>query len=456
MMKDVVARIRKNYTYFAALIGLGFLWTGTAYIIQAYRLLELLDGATVNLLTCGAYYACQAAGIGAVALFFAKRPAAAGGRLLPLIATIAALVFTAASLLASAPAVIIAVGVLLNIAIGVLSGCYLTRLATDIPQQRRGIVFGGAYAFGSIGTWLISLPMGGRFLWNDGSFFAVAILAALSLLLLRRLPSLPKMEPAGGHSQGRFTGKLIFLAAAVLFLLSMENTLGFAFPLGGAKDSVYIEFTRAFYGVGLIIAGVVSDQNRRWGAVCCLAALAFPFAAMALGGSVGGETAMWMLAYLVLGFWSVYRILVFSDISGKTGLPLWAVFGLLAGRLGEAAGTLGADLFSDTPLVILSGAVFVLVIALFFVLYQKLYTAAISPEEAEKRRLSEYVHRFGLSAREQEIFSLIIQGLSNAEMASSLYITESTVKFHVGNILKKTEFASRLELIADYKLGSKA
>jgi DNA-binding CsgD family transcriptional regulator len=70
--------------------------------------------------------------------------------------------------------------------------------------------------------------------------------------------------------------------------------------------------------------------------------------------------------------------------------------------------------------------------------------------------LSEYVHRFGLSAREQEIFSLIIQGLSNAEMASSLYITESTVKFHVGNILKKTEFASRLELIADYKLGSKA
>ncbi len=273
MMKDVVARIRKNYTYFAALIGLGFLWTGTAYIIQAYRLLELLDGATVNLLTCGAYYACQAAGIGAVALFFAKRPAAAGGRLLPLIATIAALVFTAASLLASAPAVIIAVGVLLNIAIGVLSGCYLTRLATDIPQQRRGIVFGGAYAFGSIGTWLISLPMGGRFLWNDGSFFAVAILAALSLLLLRRLPSLPKMEPAGGHSQGRFTGKLIFLAAAVLFLLSMENTLGFAFPLGGAKDSVYIEFTRAFYGVGLIIAALSAIKiavgrcllsGRRW------------------------------------------------------------------------------------------------------------------------------------------------------------------------------------------------
>ena len=125
----------------------------------------------------------------------------------------------------------------------------------------------------------------------------------------------------------------------------MANTLGFAFPLRGAADSVYIEFTRVFYGVGLVIAGFISDKNRRWGAICCLAALAFPFAALALGANVAGETAMWMLAYLFLGFWSVYRILVFSDISGKSGLPAFAVFGLLAGRLGEVAGTLGAGLF---------------------------------------------------------------------------------------------------------------
>jgi DNA-binding CsgD family transcriptional regulator len=454
MIKSDHVQTKNKYLYFAALIGLGFLWTGATYIAQTYRMLGLLDGGTVNLLVCGVYYVCQAAGIGAVGLLFVKRAALAGGRALPLCASVAALICTAASLFTPSLAVIIATGALLNIAIGVLSGCYLTRLATDIPQQRRGLVFGGAYAFGSIGTWLLSLPMGGRFLWHCGSFFAITALAAVSLLLLWRL-SPPLAMEGGGYLHPDFNTKGIWIAVAVLFLLSMENTLGFAFPLRGAADSVYIEFTRIFYGAGLIIAGLVSDKNRRWGAICCLAALAFPFAALALGSNVAGETVMWVLAYLFLGFWSVYRILVFSDISSKSGLPAFAVLGLLAGRLGEAAGTLGASVFTGTPLVVLSGTVFALVIGLFFLLYQKLYNPVTSPEEAEKRRQMEYVSRFGLSAREQEVFSLIIQGMSNTEIANALYITESTVKFHAGNIFKKTGLGSRLELIIDYKMGNK-
>ena len=440
--------------YFVALIGLGFLWTGTAYITQAYRMLGILDGGTVNLLVCGAYYVCQAAGIGAVGLLFAKRSSFAGGRFIPFLTTMIALICTAASLFTQSLSVIITAGVLLNVSIGVLSGCYLTRLATDIPQQHRGLAFGGAYAFGSICTWLISLPMEKKFLWNSSSFYAIAALAALSLLLLRRLPLPPAVEKSVYFRSG-FDKKTIWLAAAVLLLLSMENTLGFSFPLKGAMDSVYIEFTRAFYGIGLIIAGVVSDRNRRWGAICCLAALAFPFAALALGSNVAGETAMWMLAYLFLGFWSVHRILVFSDISGKMVSPALAVSGLLVGRLGEAAGTVGTTIFTGTPLIMLSGVVYAIVIVLFFLLYHKLYSSVTNPEEAEKHRLEEYVHRYGLSARERDIFNYIIQGMSNSEIASALYITESTVKFHAGNIFRKTGRSSRLELIADYKLGDK-
>ena len=43
-----------KYILLILLIGLGFLWTGTAYIAQAYKLLAMLDGGTVNLITCGA------------------------------------------------------------------------------------------------------------------------------------------------------------------------------------------------------------------------------------------------------------------------------------------------------------------------------------------------------------------------------------------------------------------
>ena len=98
MQSNKISQTGGEYLYIAALIGLGFLWTGTAYIAQAYRLLTLgLSGETVNLLTCGLYYVCQAAGIGAVALMFHKRIALAGGRALPLCATLFALICTAAA-----------------------------------------------------------------------------------------------------------------------------------------------------------------------------------------------------------------------------------------------------------------------------------------------------------------------------------------------------------------------
>jgi len=86
MIKTSHIKTIKDHIYFAALIGLGFLWTGTAYIIQAYRMLAFMDGGTVNLFVCGVYYVCQAAGIGAVGLLFAKRAPLAGGRALPLLA----------------------------------------------------------------------------------------------------------------------------------------------------------------------------------------------------------------------------------------------------------------------------------------------------------------------------------------------------------------------------------
>ena len=442
--------------YYIALIGFTFIGTGTAYMVQLYRLLNYFDGNTVSLLTGGLYYVFQAISIGVVAIGFRKYPAIAGGRWLPLIAVITIVACALVSVYSSSAAVVNFAGMLMNLMIGVLSGCYLTRLATDVPQQRRGIVFGSAYALGSVGTWLLSLPMKGNFLQSNAGLIPVAALAVVSLLLLRLLKPPIKQKHEEQFPRESYSKKLIWLAAAVLFLLSLVNTLGFSFPIQSAANSVYIEFTRAFYAVGLIIAGLISDKNRRWGAICCVAALAFPFAALALGSSVAGETVMWILAYLFLGFFAVYRILVFSDISAKADIPTLAVLGLFAGRLGDAVGAFGVGFLTGAPLIVFSAVVFIIVIAVFFSPYQKLYTSITNSEEMDRLRLVEYAARFGLSSREQEIFCLVIQGMSNAEIAAALYITESTVKFHAGNIFKKTGLTNRSELITDFKLGNKA
>jgi two-component system, NarL family, response regulator LiaR len=50
-----------------------------------------------------------------------------------------------------------------------------------------------------------------------------------------------------------------------------------------------------------------------------------------------------------------------------------------------------------------------------------------------------------LSKREIEVLRLIADGLSNASIAQSLFISEKTVKSHVGNILSKLHLADRTQ-----------
>jgi two-component system, NarL family, response regulator LiaR len=55
---------------------------------------------------------------------------------------------------------------------------------------------------------------------------------------------------------------------------------------------------------------------------------------------------------------------------------------------------------------------------------------------------------FGLTQREREILKLIINGKSNSEIAYSLTISISTVKFHVSSIIRKLHVDNRVEVVA--------
>jgi DNA-binding NarL/FixJ family response regulator len=62
--------------------------------------------------------------------------------------------------------------------------------------------------------------------------------------------------------------------------------------------------------------------------------------------------------------------------------------------------------------------------------------------EADDRAIS------ALSTREKEIFLLAAKGLSNAEIATSAFVEETTVKSHVSSILSKLTLRSRIQLVS--------
>jgi NarL family two-component system response regulator LiaR len=55
---------------------------------------------------------------------------------------------------------------------------------------------------------------------------------------------------------------------------------------------------------------------------------------------------------------------------------------------------------------------------------------------------------YGLTDREEEVLALLVEGLTNAEIAERLVISVATAKFHVRSILTKLEVATRTEAVA--------
>lgn len=492
----------------ALVICVCFLFTSTGWLSWLYRIVALDASAPVDFLTMVCGYLVQALGIGIYALFARTGDSARRNRMM--LASLGAYVLLLVpSTVAGGIATTIAFGLGANIPCGVIQGIYLHLLAERIDSNRRGTVFGCAYAASTLLTWLLSLPAASLLTRGVPCLVVCCALAFLAAWLylevsgFRGEASTPRMAgdrtgsptdrgrdmPRQATSQAVMPGvvptrELLMLAGAGVIMSSLVKTVGFSFPAADLASGVNLELSRLLYGLGLVAAGLASDRDRRYSLLFCAVALVMPFLMLALSGAGASGGLLWALGYFLTGFYMLFRVLLMIDLADllnqagpaeKSYCPLVAVSGLMLGRIGDALGTALCLALASAPVVLIavSSVLFVVTMGLIFALYQRLYlqvstqivepvpeceqdivpTPTPVPERSEREVFEGFAATYSLTARERDVLRLVLTERSNSEIAGELFVSEATVKYHVGNLLKKTGCANRLEILALYARG---
>lgn len=437
------ARVRTG-----ALIGACFLLGSTGWLSWLYHIAPLVEPAQVDFYTMVVGYLAQALGVGLYMLVCWR----AGQRSLAGAAVAAIVVYVVLlepAAMSGSLAVALGFGWAMNVACGFFQGHYLTCLAQLVAPNGRGFAFGAGYAASTLVTWALSSVGGGVLATGAPSLVACVLMALAAVACVMGVRSLEAPAGSAVPVGADALRPLVVAAGTAVLVASLVRNAGFSFPTGDLSGVVNLELSRLFYGVGLVVAGIAADRDRRYALVCCAASLAAPFIMLALSGAGASAVVMWAIGYLLFGFFAVWRVVLFADLAADTGRPWLAGAGLALGRVGDVLATALCLALADhaVALIAVAGVLFIGAGFLLFFLFTHLYGHADQAEAAEEEEafdpLVQFADEHDLSKREQDVLYFLLGGLTNTQIARELGVSEATVKFHVRNILKKTGCPNR-------------
>lgn len=439
---DIFIGSRKSILLRILFIFLCFFLTSTGYLAWLYHMIDMATEGIPELLAMGMGYFCQTVGIVIFSMMAQKRLDWISRK--TFILTLALYhIGLLPSIFARDLIMTAVLGGLANVICGIIAGFYLYDLSR-MESKHKALIFGIAYGLGSIASWILSsitnstVYQGLNVVW-----ICLALVLGIIFILFQFHFSEGSLVEQENTLSDR---NMIMTACAVVFLFSIVNQVGFSFPSSDISGGVSLELSRLFYAAGLVIAGMIHDKNRKYGAIMTLAALMFPFIMLNLQKELVSSSILWALSYFVSGFFSIYRIVLFLDLAKQKNLWFLSGFGLLFGRLGESLGTVICSFTANHMilLVMIAGMLYAGSVILFFRLFQKTYITSV--EDDQQLRFQQFVAKHDLSPREKEILSMLLAKDTTASMAEQLFVSASTVKFHIHNLLQKTGCKNRKEL----------
>lgn len=343
-----------------------------------------------------------------------------------------------------------------------------------LPYDRRGMAFAAVFflaGFVNTTTDLAELPWL-RVAGSEANFvFAVLCALAAAVVAWRwgAVLSTRIVAISDGESVGRRPVARLFLLAIGSFALmyvvvSLKDSVAYPVAVESIVDSGFIRYVELPMWV---VAGLSCDLvgRRSLFALCTLCAVVGSAGLLAAPGSSAAALCTLCSYFCLIGF-PVACVCLVIDISYYLSHPAYAgafcfapvVIGVVVGAFAASAtaGESGDFLFLVSMACLalfafLAVGLFKQLAAYQDVLERTTPVLEFPGEKSRRNDVSSISEDYGLTQRESEVLELVFRGLTVPQMAEELVVSKSTVKFHITNILRKTESENRQQMLD--KLG---
>ena len=332
---------------------------------------------------------------------------------------------------------------------GFAAGYHFSLVASNIEKEYQGRIFTFGYALGSLLTYIVTLLP--KYAYN--SIFASitnSVLILLTIFFIFRVEKIKIQEKEKFSKSIKahiITLMIIVFSLATLTAVS-QCMIGF-YTLKDSSSNWFAD-TRIYYTIGLIISGIIYDKKKEIFDVILPISFIYPLLSIVLLKQDISLLIVSGLSYFFLGFFSTFRALAFISLgTKKKNLIFVSVLGLTLERFAEGMFVIVEEKIFDNFILLISIEAVLLAIALGITM---LYLLKNNNDKDETDKIKSISLKNGLSIQEEKVLSLLLQDLSNQEIADKLFVSVNTVRNHVANIYKKTGMKKK-ELREKYYYG---
>ena len=421
----------KNNFKIILILALGFFWCSSLYLTQEQYLTNYADENFVNIVELLFGSLSMALGILFFGILYKKNK---NIKMIYIIFTLLSIV-SMITFFATDNKYLMSVCMCLTCFFGTAgygAGYHFSLLAYDVLKEFRGRVFAIGYGLGSIGTYLLTLLPENFYstIHSLQLYIPIIIINLLLIIKYTKLANIKEEKYTISFKKYFIKISIIVLAMSLLSALSTDVIAIHTISIPGGYGA-----TRIYYSLGLFIAGLLADRKKNLFEILTIVSFIFSLLAIILLKDNYSINIIAGLSYFIVAFFVLFRTITFVNMSfDKTSIIWAAAFGLMYSRIMEGIMVLFEDYLINnyTLLIIIIMVLLSVVIILYFLLY---FQYNKMNENDAVRNIS---IKYKLGIQEEKVLNLLIQDLSNQEIADKLYVSVNTIRNHIASIYKKT------------------